>query len=83
MARVVILGTSNAVPHKDHDNTHFAIVGDERTVLVDCSGNPIVRLEQAGLDFHSITDLVVTHFHPDHLGLATWLMKLTRNRRPL
>jgi glyoxylase-like metal-dependent hydrolase (beta-lactamase superfamily II) len=30
----------------------------------------------AGLD-GPVTRLIVTHFHPDHLGLATWLMEKT------
>ena len=30
----------------------------------------------AGLD-GPVTRLIVTHFHPDHLGLATWLMEET------
>lgn len=30
----------------------------------------------AGLD-GPVTRLIVTHFHPDHLGLATWLMERT------
>jgi len=86
MARVIILGTSNAIPHKDHDNTHFIVMGEERAVLVDCSGNPIVRFEQAGIDFNDITDLVATHFHPDHIsGVPSLLMDmwLMGRRRPL
>lgn len=86
MAKVIILGTSNAIPHKDHDNTHFVVVGEERVVLVDCSGNPTIRLEQAGLDFNDITDLVATHFHPDHIsGIPSLLMDmwLMGRKRPL
>ncbi len=77
MAKVIVLGSSNAIPHKDHDNTHLVVVGEERAVLVDCSGNPTIRLEQAGLDFNVITDLVVTHFHPDHVsGVPSFLMDM-------
>ena len=86
MAKVIILGTSNAIPHKDHDNTHLVVVGEERAMLVDCSGNPTIRLEQAGLDFNDITDLVVTHFHPDHVsGVPSLLMDmwLMGRKRPL
>ena len=52
MPKVIILGSSNAVPSKDHENTHLVIIGEERTILVDCVSNPIVRLEQAGVDFN-------------------------------
>lgn len=50
MPKVIILGLSNAIPTKGHENTHMVVVGDERMVLVDV-WYPILRLEQAGLDF--------------------------------
>ncbi|MBI3161803.1 MAG: ribonuclease Z, partial [Chloroflexi bacterium] len=80
MAKVVILGSSNAISHKGHENTHMVIVGETRTVLVDCVSNPLMRLEQAGVDFNTITDIIVTHFHPDHVSgvplllMDMWLM---------
>ena len=86
MAKIIVLGSSNAIPHKDHENTHLVIVGEERAMLVDCSGNPILRLEQAGVDFNAITDLVVTHFHPDHVsGVPSLLMDmwLMGRKRPI
>ena len=84
MAKVIILGSSNAVPSKDHENTHLVIIGKERTILVDCVSNPIVRLEQAGVDFNDLTDIVITHFHPDHVSgvplllMDMWLMGRTK-----
>lgn len=83
MPKVIILGSSNAVPSVDHENTHLVIVGEERTILVDCVSNPVVRLEQAGVDFHALTDIVITHFHPDHVSgmplllMGMWLMGRT------
>lgn len=80
MSKVVILGSSNAIPTTDHENTHMVVIGKERTVLVDCVSNPILRLEKAGLDFNNLTDLIVTHFHPDHVSgvplllMDMWLM---------
>lgn len=77
MPKVIILGSSNAIPTKDNENTHMVIVGEERMVLVDTVGNPVLRLEQAGLDFNNLTDLIVTHFHPDHVsGLPLLLMDM-------
>lgn len=84
MPKVIILGSSNAVPTLGHENTHLAIIGDERTILVDCVSNPIVRLEQAGIDFNDLTDIIITHFHPDHVSgvplllMDMWLMGRTR-----
>lgn len=80
MPKVIILGSSNAVPSRDHENTHLAIIGEERSILVDCVSNPVVRLEEAGVDFNDLTDIIITHFHPDHVSgvplllMDMWLM---------
>jgi ribonuclease Z len=77
MPKVIILGSSNAIPDENHENSHMALVGDERLVLIDCVNNPIVRLRKAGLDVENITDLILTHFHPDHVsGVPLLLMDL-------
>lgn len=77
MPKLVILGSSNAVPDQDHENTHMALVGHEGIILIDCVGTPTVRLKQAGLDLHRVTDLILTHFHPDHVsGVPSLLMNM-------
>jgi ribonuclease Z len=68
MARLIILGTSAQVPDEDHKNTHMALTGDEGVVLIDCPDTPIVRLGKLGISLDDVTDLIVTHFHPDHVG---------------
>lgn len=83
MTIITFLGTASAVPNLEHQNTHFVLESGDNVLLVDCVGNPIVRLEQAGIDPLSITDLVLTHFHPDHVSavplllLDLWLMGRT------
>ena len=67
MTKLVILGSSNAIPTEEHENTHMALLGEERFVLIDCVSNPMVRLKKAGLNFNDLTDLILTHFHPDHV----------------
>ncbi len=80
MTTITFLGTACAVPNKDHQNTHFVLESGRHCLLVDCSGNPVVRLEQAGFDPLSLTGLILTHFHPDHVSgvpllmLDLWLM---------
>ena len=77
IAKLIVLGSSNAVPSRDHENTHMALLGPNRTVLIDCVSNPVVRLEQAGIDPATVTDVVLTHFHPDHVsGVPLLLMDL-------
>jgi ribonuclease Z len=77
MPKLIILGSSNAVADENHENTHMAVVGGERFLLIDCPGSPIVRLRKAGLDVHQLSDLILTHFHPDHVsGMPLLLMDL-------
>jgi ribonuclease Z len=77
VTKLIILGSANAIPDEKHENTHMAVVGHERTVLIDCVNNPIVRLPKAGLEFDQLTDIILTHFHPDHVsGVALLLMDM-------
>ncbi len=75
MPKLIFLGVSNAVPSQDHDSTHMVLLGEHKTVLIDCGTNPVVGLRQADINPLSITDLIITHFHPDHVsGLPMFLM---------
>jgi len=77
MAKIIILGSSNAIADKNHENTHLIIIGKTRKILVDSPHNPILRLMDIGVDFNEITDLVLTHFHPDHVsGIPLLLMDM-------
>ncbi len=84
MDRFIILGSANAIPKMDQENTHFYAESGEIRVLVDCGGNALVSLQKNGLDPNWITDLVVTHFHPDHAGsLPNLLMGMWLEKRNL
>ncbi len=77
MVRIIVLGSASAIPDEKHANTHFAVQSEKRLILVDCVGYPLVRLNQAGLDFGELTDLFLTHFHPDHIsGVPSLLMNM-------
>lgn len=84
MAKIIILGTSNAVTDIDHENTHLLIQHENRVVLVDCVSSPIPRLAKAGVDHDQVTDLILTHFHPDHVSgtplllMDMWLLGRTK-----
>jgi ribonuclease Z len=77
MAKLIILGSSNAIPGESNENTHMAVQGEENTLLIDCVSDPVIRLPKAGIDFHKLTDLILTHFHPDHVsGVPLLLMNM-------
>lgn len=82
MVTIFILGSANAIPREGNETTHFLIELGERNILVDCSGNPVVHLARAGVELDQITDIVITHFHPDHVaGLPLLLMDMWLLRR--
>jgi ribonuclease Z len=77
MPKLIFLGTSNAIPDETHENTHMVLVGESRIVLIDCVDSPILRLKKVDVDFNRLSDLVLTHFHPDHVsGVPQLLMNM-------
>ena len=80
MATLTILGSAAAVPTIGHDNTYLVVEGDASTVLVDCGGSPLLKLQLAGIEPAHLGYLVLTHRHPDHLygfpslALGLWLL---------
>lgn len=77
MAQLVVLGSAFAIPDEQHENTHLALRGEHGIIMIDCGANPVVRLKKAGIDFQHITDLILTHFHPDHVyGVPLLLMDM-------
>ncbi len=77
MAKLIVLGTANAVPTLDHANTHFVLSGRGSNVLVDCVGSDILRLEKVGINQENLNHIILTHCHPDHIsGIPPLLMSL-------
>lgn len=77
MEELVVLGSAAAIPDPEHENTHLALVRESGVVLIDCVGTPAVRLQQAGIDLLDVNDLILTHFHPDHVsGVPLLLMNM-------
>lgn len=77
MARIVILGSSAAVSDAKHDNTHFVIIGDHGPILVDAGSNPLGKIKNLGIDDEALQDIILTHFHPDHVsGVPNMLMHM-------
>jgi ribonuclease Z len=80
LPKLVILGTASAVADEDHENTHMLLQGTHGAVLIDCVGRPLVNLKKLGIKINDLTDLVLTHFHPDHISavpnliMSAWLI---------
>lgn len=78
MARIVILGSSNAVNDAQHDYTHFLLIGERDTpILVDAGNNPLGKIKDLGVDDEALQDIILTHFHPDHVsGVPNMMMHM-------
>lgn len=80
MAKLVILGSSDAVPKEDQLNAQLLLLGDQYSLMVDCGWNPVARIRQLAKDPDMPDDLILTHFHPDHAAglpsflLSSWLL---------
>jgi ribonuclease Z len=74
MATITILGCAYSIPDSAHEPTHFAVQAEHSGILVDCGTNPTVRLAQAGISYDCITDMILTHFHPDHISGAPLML---------
>lgn len=75
MTKLIILGSSNAIPGLERENTYFLVDNDHESILIDCGVNAFSRLQQTGKSIHDISDIILTHFHPDHVtGLPLMLM---------
>ena len=75
MMDIFLLGTGTSIPVKDHSPASLAVVADGKRILFDIGPGTLGRLEQAGIAYDQIDQLLLTHFHPDHtLDLATLLL---------
>ena len=84
MAILRFLGTSNSIPDLEHGNTHMLISIEDHNILIDCPGDIIQRMLKLNISPDHISELILTHFHPDHVGgvslllMSMWLQKRTK-----
>jgi ribonuclease Z len=83
MEKITVLGSANAIAKPDQQNTHMLIETDTRKIMVDCGNHPVGNLAGVNVAINDLTDLILTHFHADHVGslplliMDMWLEKRT------
>lgn len=82
MDRLVVVGSGTVVPEGDRGcSSYFVELGAAR-ILLDCGPGAVQGLARFGLPWQALTDLVLTHFHGDHVGALPGLFFALRHGIP-
>ncbi|MFW6134726.1 MAG: MBL fold metallo-hydrolase, partial [Elusimicrobiota bacterium] len=74
---IYLLGTGSAVATSERDNSSIFFKSNDFNILIDCSGSTVHKISKLGLDFKDIQNVLITHFHPDHVyGLPSLIHSL-------
>lgn len=68
MGELVVVGCGTVVPEPDRGASSYWVSAERERVLFDCGPGALQAMSRIGLPWADLTDLVVTHFHADHVG---------------
>ncbi|MDR3132405.1 MAG: ribonuclease Z [Prevotellaceae bacterium] len=81
---LTILGTSSALPTKEHYPTAHVLNVHERLFLIDCGEGAQIQMLRAGLSTSRLDAVFISHLHGDHLfglfGLLSTMSMLGRKK---
>ena len=89
MIEVTLLGTGSPIPDPDRAGPSTLIRAGGQTFLVDCGRGVQLRLAAAGSAANTLTALLLTHLHSDHIAdlgdvISTrWISTFAPNPAPL
>jgi len=66
--RLVVVGCGTVVPEGDRACSCYFVEMAGTRALLDCGPGALRALAAARLPWYALTDLVLTHFHADHVG---------------
>ena len=73
--QITFLGTGAAMPTGDRYQTGILVQDEGRTLLIDCGAGVLQRLQQSGEGYESVSSVLLTHHHLDHITDLLPLMK--------
>jgi ribonuclease Z len=77
---IIFLGTGQAIPTAKRNHTSIWLNYKNENILVDCGEGTQRQIRKAHLNPCSITKILITHWHGDHiLGLPGLLQTLALN----
>jgi len=68
VSRLVVVGSGTVVPEAGRGGSSYYVEAGGRRILLDCGPGAVQSLARLGLPWDRISDLVLTHFHADHVG---------------
>lgn len=66
--RLVVVGSGTVVPEPDRGASCYWVEMGSSRLLLDCGPGAVQGLARRGLPWEALTDLVLSHFHADHVG---------------
>jgi len=67
--KVTVLGSGDAFGSGGRYSTCLHVAASDGTVmLLDCGATAMLALQRAGIDRNTISAILLTHFHADHVG---------------
>lgn len=66
--KVTVLGSGTSVPHPSRTSSGYFVETDGCKILLDCSASIASRMAAAGLTWHELDAIWISHFHLDHVG---------------
>ncbi len=83
---IIFIGTGSGKTSLTRNHSALLISSQNTKLLVDAGDGISKALLLSGINYNSINDIIISHFHPDHLsGLPSLLnqMKMNRREKPL
>lgn len=65
---LTLLGTGAAFTDPHRTTTMLAFSDAGSSIVIDCGGDVIQRMQMADIDVRTLDALILTHEHPDHVG---------------
>ena len=83
MLKVRFFGTSAASPSPSRGFSSIGVYDDSSHItLLDCGDGSVHRLVKSEVDFDAISEIMITHYHSDHVtGLTSIIETMGMRKR--